>query len=274
MWGATFVVIHDALREVAPLALVAMRFSLAALVAVPFALRERAQAGPAELLRKGAAVGVWLFVGYALQTVGLLDVAPARAAFLTGMYVVLVPPIQVFLYGRKTGPTTLAGVALAAVGLALLTGVHLGGATRGDLLMIGCAAAFAVQIVLVGTHAERCGPMRLATVEIAVVAALAWPAALVREGVPGVPSPRAALAIAACAVVATVLALAVQNWAQRSVPPARAAVLLSLEPVFAAAMSYAWTGERFAPVQAVGAALILLGMLAAEVPAIRRAVVD
>lgn len=270
MWGATFVVIHEALREVAPLTFVALRFSLAALAAAPLALRESAAAPARELWSRGAVVGSWLFAGYVLQTVALRDVAPARAAFLTGMYVVLVPVFQALVYRRATRATTLAGVALAAAGLALLTGAHLGGVSRGDVLMLGCAAAFAFQILAVGAHAERCGPMRLAAVEIAVVAILAWPAAVLFEGPPARLSTHAWVAIAACALLATVVALAVQNWAQKSVSPARAAVLLTLEPVFAALLSYVWTGERFGVRETLGAGLILSGMLTAEIPAWRR----
>ena len=265
VWGTSFVIVREALAEVSPLAFVALRFSVAALLLGPFVvwrggLPSRREVGA------GAAVGICLFLGFATQTEGLTTEGPARAAFLTGLGVVMVPVLQVAIYRRVPPPLSLAGVALAAGGLATMTGIGGGGPSRGDLLLVACAAAFALQILAVDRFTAAIGPLRLLAVELAVVAALAWPAAFALEPV---LMPRSAAgwgAVASMALLATLGALLAQNWSQQRTPPTRAAVILTLEPVFAALCSNLVTGEKLRGAALVGSLLVLAGMLAAEMP--------
>jgi drug/metabolite transporter (DMT)-like permease len=270
VWGATFVVVRDALADASPFLFVAVRFSLATLLLLPLTLR--AGVFPdREAWRAGARVGVWLFLGFALQTLGLVGTAPARAAFLTGLMVVLVPVFSVVLYRVLPGPGALAGVALATAGLMLLTGLGRGRFTGYDLLVLGGAAAFALQILEVGRFARRIGAARLLLPELVVTALLAWPCALLLEAPRFAHTPALWSALLLTAALATTGALWAQNWAQRRTPPARAAVIFTLEPVFAAGISWVVTGERFGPAETAGAVLILAGMLAAELLPLRRA---
>jgi drug/metabolite transporter (DMT)-like permease len=263
IWGVSFVVVRWLLGEVSPLLFVALRFTVASLALLPFVARGPGIVRP-DVVRAGSIVGVWLGLGFALQTVGLETTEPGRAAFLTGVAVVLVPLFLVVVYRRAPSGAALVGVTLATAGLFLLTGPSGGGFSTGDLLVLFAAAAFAFQVLAVDRHARRFPPFALLFWELLLTAVLAWPAAFLLE----VPRwPRSALALAAIlgsALLATLFALWAQIEAQRVSPPTRAAVILSAEPVFAAAVSYAVTGERPAPAGVVGCGLILAGMLAAE----------
>lgn len=263
VWGSTFVVVHQALRDWPPFLFLALRFTVAAMVLAPFVLARGSRPGPAAV-RAGAVVGAWLFLGFALQTLGLARTTPTRAAFITGLSVVLVPVFMIAVYRRLPTAASMVGVGLATCGLALLTG-GAGGALRGgDLLVLGCAVGFALQILAVDHHTAAVGPAVLLLGELAMVALLSWPAALLLE-TPRLPSSAAAWgALLYVTFAATLGALGAQNWAQKRTPPARAAVIFTMEPVFAATFSWLATGEELAGTGWAGSALILAGMLAAE----------
>lgn len=263
VWGTTFVIVHQAVETVPPLLFVALRFTVASVVVTPWIIARHGLPDP-RCIRAGAVVGVWLFLGFALQTAGLVETTPARAAFITGLAVVLVPPFLILFYRRKPSGASLVGVALATIGLALLTGMSGGGFGRGDLLVLGCAAAFALQILAVDRYTTSIGPARLLLVELFTVAVLAWPASLLFESGRMGGTEIAWGAILFTALVATLGALWGQNWAQQRTPPTRAGVILTMEPVFAAAYSYLAIGERLGWSAILGSALILAGMLAAE----------
>jgi drug/metabolite transporter (DMT)-like permease len=182
------------------------------------------------------------------------------------MLVVLVPVLAFVLLRRRPHPITLAGIAVAVVGLVLLTdpggGGEAAGFGRGEVLTLGCAVAFAAHVVILGETAHRHDPVRLATVQVGVVGlACALPGLWM--GGYGFPAPALAAAVGT-AVVATALAFVLQVGGQQTVPPARAALLLLLEPVFAALLATV-RGDALRPLQLGGAALILLAVVLAEV---------
>jgi drug/metabolite transporter (DMT)-like permease len=205
-------------------------------------------------------------LGYVLQTVGLQYTAAATSAFITYLLVVFVPLLAFVLLGRRPHPVTLVGIALAVVGLVLLTDPGGGGASggfgKGELLTLGCAVAFAAHVVILGETAHRHDPIRLATVQVAVVGAgCALPG--IWMGGYRFP-PTAVAAVVTTALVATALAFVLQVRGQASVPASRAALLLLLEPVFAAIVATA-TGDSLGAIQLLGAALILAAVIFAEV---------
>jgi drug/metabolite transporter (DMT)-like permease len=179
---------------------------------------------------------------------------------------VFVPILGLVLLGRRPHPVTLAGIAVAVVGLVLLTDPGGGGAEagfgKGELLTLGCAVAFAAHVVILGETAHRHDPIRLATVQVAVVGAGCAIPGLFLGGY-RFPAPALVAAIA-LALVATALAFVLQVFGQMSVPPARAAILLLVEPVFAALLATV-TGDPLTAVQLGGAALILIAVLFCEV---------
>ncbi|GAB6934453.1 MAG: DMT family transporter [Bacillota bacterium] len=294
VWGATFVLVQKAIAKLPPFSFLAVRFTLAALClwAIGRLLGQKARADRRSLAA-GAVLGVWLFGGYALQTLGLLWTTPARAGFITGLSVVLVPLFSwLILHHRPTVPAW-AGAGLAAAGLYLLTGageeifrlfkdgssaelaaLSIAGSAwnRGDTLVLMCALCFALQIICTGRYAPRHNALVLAVVQIATVAVLSFAAAWVWENPAHLVSPSVWgnrdvwLALLITAVPATALAFWAQTAFQRYTTPAHVALIFATEPLFAALTSYWWTGEELGPLALVGGALIFAGMVLAEWP--------
>jgi drug/metabolite transporter (DMT)-like permease len=199
------------------------------------------------------------------QTVGLQYTTSSTSAFLTYMLVVFVPLLTLVVFRQRPHPATLAGVALAVAGLVLLTGGGGTGLGRGELLTLGCAFAFAAHIVILGATAERHDPVRFTLVQMATVGGSCLVASLV--GDPGslpVLGWGATGAAVFTGLFATALAFLAMVWAQRAVSPSRAALILLLEPVFAAALGAA-TGDPMTVGTVTGGLLILVAVMVSEV---------
>lgn len=271
IWGATFVVVQAALVDASPLVFVLLRFALAAaLLFVIF--RRRGSLREPGMARAGMVLGFFLAAGYAFQTIGLKYTTPAKSAFITALSVVMVPLVLVLVFRRRLRAVAVAGVGTATVGLYYLT-VPAGEFTisRGDLITLFCALAFAGHIVAIGHYAPRHSVAGLAVWQVA--AGLVWTAvALPLTAAAGLEaprlawSPRLAGALLVTAVLATALAFSIQTWAQRFTSATHTALLFSLEPVFAALSSYLLLGELLSGRGWLGAGLILAGVLLAELP--------
>src|SRR4051794_38128051 len=166
MFGTTFVVVKDAVAEAGPVPFLAVRFLIGAAVVWPFTVRRRvAEPG---LVRAGLLTGAVLCAGYIFQTVGLQYVSSSVSAFVTYMLVLIVPLLSAVVLRRPPTMSTIVGIALAAVGLYLLNGGH-PSPGKGELLTLGCAFCFAVQIVLLADYAPRFDSMRLNALQLTVV---------------------------------------------------------------------------------------------------------
>ena len=268
-FGGTFLVVKDAVEQVEVIPFLAVRFTLGALVLWPLARRRPARPGE---WRAGILCGLALLAGYVFQTWGLQYTDSATSAFITYQLVVFVPLLEALLHRRRPHPATLVGVAVAIVGLVLLTDPSAGGGFgKGEVLTLGCALAFGVHVLVVSGAARHHDPIRLTAIQVGVVGALCAGPGLFLGGY---RFPAAALGAAAgTAVVATAGAFVLQVSAQRSVPPTRAALLLLLEPVFAAILA-AITGDPLGTTQLLGAGVILLAILISELipPALDRRV--
>ena len=261
-YGVTFPLVHDALADVEPFAYLVLRFSIAAVALAPFALllARRDPGRRRTLLRAGLVAGVLLAGGYAAQTVGLQVVSPSTSAFITGLYVVLTPIVEAVVRRRLPGRPVLVGVGVATVGLYLLTGAQLA-LDAGELATLLGAALFAVWIVYQGEYAHRLHPIPFTTVQLVVIAVLCLPPTAA-QGV-GRLTGLALFAAAFTGVACSAVALSLQVWGQRRIPPSRTALILLLEPVFAGIAGYA-SGERLGAVRLAGAAVILAGIAVAE----------
>jgi drug/metabolite transporter (DMT)-like permease len=262
-FGSTFLIVQEAVELVEPIPFLAVRFLFGAAVLAPLARRRPGSPGE---VRDGLLAGVALVVGYVLQTIGLQYTGSATSAFITYLLVVFVPILAFVALRRRPHPVTLVGIAIAVAGLVLLTDPGGGGAQsgfgRGEILTLGCAVAFAAHVVILGATAYRHDPIRLATVQVLFVGVACAVPGLWLGGY-GFPAPALAAAVAT-GVVATALAFVLQVTGQRTVPPARAALLLLLEPVFAALVA-TWRGEPLRASQVAGAALILAAVTISEV---------
>jgi drug/metabolite transporter (DMT)-like permease len=265
VWGATFVFVKTALREIGPLAFLAARFWLAfAVLAVPFLTPLRQGGRP--LWRAGACLGLVLWAAYAFQTVGLRTTTATRAGFITGLFVVLVPLLSALVLHRMPALNAWGAALLAVLGLALLSLPLDPALAPGDGLMLLCALMVAVHILLVDRQARHHDPLALNTVQIGTVALLSGLAALVVEPLPARLTPTVWGAILFTALPATALALLLQVVGQRRTPPHETALLLTLEPVFAALTAFLFLGERLNGRGLAGCGLILAAMLLAEAP--------
>ncbi len=262
LWGTTFVVVKDALSHSDPFSFLALRFGIGAGVLSVVVGRRLLSGG---YLRRGVVLGLFLFAGFAFQTVGLKYTTPTRSAFITGLYVLMVPLVMLTLFRRVPRVSSLVGVVLSAMGLYYLTGAEVGstGLSRGDLLSLVCAVAYAFHIALTERFASKEGVGALVAVQLWVVALLSTlclPFVEVRVAW----TPEFVGAVAFCGVFVSALALSVQTWAQARTSAVRAAIIYSLEPLFAGAFSVMMGHETLGVREWVGGGFIILGVLVAE----------
>ncbi len=260
VWGLTFVQVKDAVAVYPLFPFLALRFGIAVLVLAPFAVRRVGPLGRRGLLAATLA-GALLAGGYSLQTLGLERTSVSSAGFITGMYVVLTPLLAFCCYRLRVGARAWGGVALAVFGLAVLAGVH-GGSAGGDLLVLGAAAVFSLQIVLLERYAPRYDPLAFTLLELLVAFGVLGVLAVPTLAVPRGSTVWGALLVTG--IFASALGFLVQSWAQRSTSATRTALVFTLEPVFAALFGYWLAGDRLGAGRWAGCVAIMAGILVAE----------
>jgi drug/metabolite transporter (DMT)-like permease len=259
VWGWTFVVVKDAISGYPPLPFLAIRFTVAALVVGAFVRRLPDR----RVLKAGVLVGLVLAAGYLFQTIGLAFTSPGNAGLITGLFVVFTPLLE-RAFGSPVPLRTGVAVVVALAGTALLAGTGSGGVGAGDLLVLGCAVAFALHIVLLGRWAGALAPGPLALMQMLTGATFFTLAAgpALRPPPPGVWP-----AIVITGVFASALAFLIQTWAQRHLTPSRTALILATEPGWALAFAALLAGQRLAGLQALGAAMVLVAIAGHEAAA-------
>ena len=244
IWGATFVVVKDALNDASPMLFNLLRMAAAFLcLAVIYRRHLRSIGKPA--IAGGAIVGACLAAGYQFQTTGLARTTPSKSAFITGLVVVLVPMLSAIPWLRSSSmhaPRLNAwlGALLAFAGVVLLTtpaGASLGGnfasINTGDVLTLGCALGFALHVIALAHTSSRIDLPQLATLQIGFCT-LYMAAMLPLEHHTYLHlTPRLVIALVVAAVLATAVAFTIQSWAQQFLPATHTALTLALEPVFA-----------------------------------------
>jgi drug/metabolite transporter (DMT)-like permease len=262
LWGSAFAAQRVAAQLGSVYFFNGVRFLLAALILLPFVGRARVK--PQQWLWMSAA-GAILFVASALQQAGLVTTTAGNAGFITAMYVVLVP--FVLWVGWAERPTWLAllAVALAAGGAYLLSTAGRFGILPGDLLEAAAALFWALHVVVVGKYASRFNSIAFSAGQLLIGGSLNLVASVAAER-PGLPLPLPIVfAIAYTAVVSLGLGYTLQIWGQRHTPPTDAAIILSLESVFAAAAGWLVLSEGLVPIQALGCLLILSAVMLSQV---------
>jgi drug/metabolite transporter (DMT)-like permease len=263
IWGSTFVMVKSALDSVDPLTFVGWRFWLAS-VFLALLFHHRLGGFTRAEFQAGGLIGVWLALGYVFQTIGLQTTTSAKAGFITGLSVVIVPVLATFLLHRPPGRGAIVGIVAATVGLGFLSLDKNLRVQAGDLWVLGCAFAFALHIVTVARFSARYDPIRLTIAQIITTAILATGAGFVFE-TPRLDLPAATWgAIAFTGLAATALAFGLQVYVQRFTTPTHTALLFSLEPVFAALFGWWLASETLGSKELLGCGLILAGMLVAE----------
>ena len=275
VWGATFVLVKDALQDATPLLFNLVRMTLA--FAVLAVVNHRHLRGlTRRAIVSGTIVGILLAAGYQFQTSGLARTTPAKSAFITGLVVVFVPLFTAIPGLRPAGThaprwTAALGAVLAFAGLLLLTTpagtawadlfVSIG---LGDLLTLACAIAFAGHLIALAHTSPGLPAPQLATLQIGVAALVMLVTLPLGEHPHASFTPRLILALAVTSVLATAAAFTIQSWAQKHLPPTHTAVILSLEPVFAWLSALLFLHERLGHRALGGAALIFCGIALTE----------
>jgi drug/metabolite transporter (DMT)-like permease len=265
VWGWTFVVVQDAISAYGVLGFLALRFALASVALAPLLLGMTRRT-----LLVGSGIGLVLAIGYLFQTFGLRYTTPTNSGLITGLFVVFAPLTARAFFRVHISPRIVVAVFLSLTGMVLLAGQSPSGVRVGDMLTVVCAGALGLHIALLSRYAREhdAGSLALAQMlSMAVLFSVMWP---FFEPV-ALPPREVILAIVLTGVVASAGAFYVQTAVQQRIPAARAAIILTTEPVFAAFFGYWLAGDRLSPEQLGGAALILSALFVGEVlPVLRR----
>ncbi|MCL2438434.1 MAG: DMT family transporter [Coriobacteriia bacterium] len=279
VWGATFVLQADALREYPLYAFLAVRFGIAALILAILQPRIFAKLSVANV-KMGLAAGALLALGYVLQTASLLPAdmggtTPARSAFLTGVYVILVPIFFSIIKKKLPDWGVRVGVVLAVAGLWVLSGLSLSGGglydwVLGDTLVLLAALAYTAHMILLSFATEKHSTSTLAVIQLAVIAVVTAFASILTGEVAGMPTGQTVwMALLITGILGSSLAFVVQTWAQKTLAPSRVALIFVLEPVFGGI--FGWSVAGIVDVrELIGATLLIGGILSAEIIAARK----
>ena len=260
-WGSTFFMIKDLLDRVPTLDFLAVRFTIAGLVML--AVAHRAVFGlDRRTVRQALIVGLIYGVAQILQTAGLAHTAASVSGFITGMYVVCTPLLASLLLRTRITAMTWGAVALATAGLAVLTlnGVSVG---YGEALTFVAAMLYALHIVALGAWSTARDALGMSVVQLLVIAVICL-VATAPDGLVLPDNGRDWAAVVYMALVAGALGLLAQTWAQSQLSPTRTAIIMSMEPVFAAFFAVLLGGEEVALRMVLGGAMVLAAMLLVE----------
>jgi drug/metabolite transporter (DMT)-like permease len=270
LWGSTFVVVKNSLDHSSVFVFLALRFTLAGACMAVFSPKVF-RALQREEIFAGVRLGFFMFCGYAFQTAGLRYTTASNSGFITGSSVVLVPLILALFWGKRVTLWVYFGTIAAGTGLHFLTVPVTGVAhlNRGDVLTFFAAISYAVHIILVGEYAREHSVAALSVLQVLACAVMAWLTAFGADAIRWQlmrfsSTPELWAGIAVCALFATAVAFSLQLWAQQYTTPSHAAILFTLEPVFAMITSYLGLGERLGLRSVAGAGMVLVGILAAE----------
>lgn len=263
-WGSTFFLIKDLLERVPTVDFLAVRFLIAGaamLLVAPLAISRLSP----EVRRHALVLGSLYGVAQILQTAGLAHTPASVSGFITGLYVVATPLFAAVILRSRISGATWAAVALATVGLGVLSleGFSIG---YGEAITLVAALLYAAHIVGLGAWSRPADALGMSILQVLVIAAICTAAALV-TGEPGVVLPdRGAdwASVVYMALIAGAAALLAQTWAQAHLPPTRSAIIMSMEPVFAAFFAVLLGGESLTGRMAIGGAMVLTAMLVVE----------
>ncbi len=257
IWGLTFPVIKIALNNLSPFAFNTIRFTIASILFLPVLIALKTKFD-GKALANGFKIGIFVFLGYALQTLGLNYTTATNAGFITSLYVVFTPIIAFLIYKTSFGLKDVISTILAFAGLFLLSGYS--GFNIGDILILMCAIAFATEIAMISHYSKTSNPTMLAFIQILVVAILSFPVSLFTTVKFNI-NHDVINALIVTAILATVVAKFMQNWLQKFTMPSDAAVIFSMEGVFSHIFAILMLNEILSFNQYIGAALVVLAVI-------------
>ena len=278
IWGGTFTLVKSSLADVSPMVFVSSRFVLASIVMLPFFAASVRQANFLQF-RQATILGIYLYIGFITQTVGLMTTTATKSAFITGTFVIFTPIFQTILERRIPSRANIAAIAVALAGVVFLASkgsTLLGffsemgsGFTLGDFLTLICAVSYALYIVYLDMISDGVDYKFLTYWQIIVTAILSLISIPVMhlsgiELIRFTPSPLVIGSVLYTSLFATILTTALQTKFQRAVSPTRASLIFSMEPIFAAVFAFIILSERISIFGYIGSGLIISGVLISE----------
>ncbi|KAA0962935.1 DMT family transporter [Microbacterium sp. ANT_H45B] len=269
VWGGTFLLVHWAMQHSGPWFFVGLRFLVAGVISIVI-FRSALRGIRWRDIGAGVAIGVMIYLGYGLQTVGLQTIDSSTSAFITAMYIPLVPLAQWAVFRKRPPAMAFVGAGLAFLGLLLIAGPDAFALTlgSGEILTMISTLPIAAEIILISVFAGRIDLGRITIIQLLTAGALG----ILTMPVVGEGLPEFSWIWVGCAVglgAASCIIQLTMNWAQKSVSPTRATIIYAGEPVWAAAIGRI-AGERLPATALIGGALVVLGILASELRLVRR----
>jgi drug/metabolite transporter (DMT)-like permease len=264
IWGATFIMVKDALNDAGPFAFGTLRFTIAGILTLVIVNKSIFTLTKTEIIG-GLICGFCLFCGYAFQNFGLMQTSASKSAFITSVSVLMVPIILYLFNIQKVKMKVWFAVVVAKIGLYFLLDPRGGMMNWGDILTFGCALGFAVHIIFQGYYVKknvRVLPFFL--VQAWVVVGLSFINSLLFEPIFAIWSPRLISALLVTGIAATFIAILLMIWAQQILNPSETAIIFSLEPVFATVFAIIFAGEILGLWGYIGGGLIVLAVAYGE----------
>jgi len=279
IWGATFVIIKDALNDISPMLFTAVRFTIAALLLLPFFLKSTL-ASSKETIKDGLILGVIYFLGFATQTIGLQYTTATKSAFITGTFVLFTPVFQLIFEKKIPGKGNLIGIIFVIFGLILLSSKgsrvldvfsEIGsGFNIGDFFTLICAVFFAMYLVYLDISSKKHDFKPLVLLQVSLTGVLGilsslFVSATGLEPAKLIINSSLVFAIIYTSVLATIIASSVQTKYQKAVTPTKAGIILSFEPIFSAIFAFFILSEKISNFSALGCFLIFSGLIISEI---------
>ena len=264
IWGITFIMVKEALNEAPPFAFGGLRFLVAAFCNLLFILFHLKNISRQEIIG-GIYCGILLFFGYAFQNFGLTITTASKSAFITGTNILMVPIFLLIFRGQKVKIKVWLAIFIATIGLYLLLDPVGGSINSGDLLTFGCAASFALHILLQDKYVRSgINILRFFFIQLTTVAIVSFLSHFAFETQPILMSPQLQTALVVTGVFATFIGIGIMVWAQKILNPSETAIIFSMEPVFAGLFAWWYAGEILSVMGWFGGLLVVGSVIWAE----------
>ncbi|MDQ0162801.1 DMT family transporter [Bacillus alveayuensis] len=273
IWGVTFVVVQNAIQILPPHLFNGIRFAMAGVFLTILMIHPTYHIRfTRTIFINGFILGLFLFFGYAFQTLGLMYTTSSKAGFITGLSVMMVPFLSVWLLKEKLKPLSIVGAIMGTIGLFLLTMGDFTKLNLGDLLVLFCAFAFAFHIIFTDKYSKKLQAYPLTIVQIFTVSIFSFIASFLFEiwkypiNWNMVANTKVIIALFVTSLLATAYAFVVQTKFQAYTTASRVALIFAMEPVFAAITAFIYQNERLTILSGIGCLLIFLAMIISELP--------
>jgi drug/metabolite transporter (DMT)-like permease len=265
IWGSAFVVMKNSVDIISPTYLLALRFTIASIALVAVFFKRIKMVNKREIL-SGSLLGIFLFVSYLLQTYGLKYTTASKNAFITTLYVILVPFLHWFFNQKRPSANNIGAAVIAVFGLALISLEGDLSINIGDLLTLFCGLFFAFHIVFVDRYTEHYDPVRLTVIQMVVAAILSWILAPIMEGTQDFTVIKGSIFIGLIylGIFSTMICFLLQNVGQKHLSPNTSSIILSFEAVFGLGFSVVFLGEAVTPKLLAGCILMFASVILSE----------